>query len=71
MKLRFYGSGTIRVLDNSNQVVFESIPMPGSGGYYDINIKGSQALSLNGGTIIINGSNFSLTKIVVVKKDEY
>ena len=63
-KLRFFGSGTIRVVGNNNQAIFESIPM--SNGYCDINIDtNGKAANLKGGSIIINGSNFSLTKIVV------
>jgi len=69
-KLRFFGSGTIRVVGNNNQAIFESIPM--SNGYCDINIDNKgQAANLKGGSIIINGINgstFSLTKIVVLKK---
>lgn len=64
--LRFYGSGTIRVLDKNNSLIFDNFTMSK---YHDIeNISGSQAASLNGGTIIINGDNFKLTKIVVLKK---
>ena len=64
--LRFYGSGTIRVLDKNNSLIFDNFTMSK---YLDIeNISGSQAASLNGGTIIINGDNFKLTKIVVLKK---
>lgn len=68
--LRFFGSGTIQVVGNNNQAIFDSIPM--SNGYCDINIKtNGQAANLKGGSIIINGINgstFSLTKIVVLKK---
>ena len=65
-KLRFYGSGTIRVVNNKGQAVFENIHMPG--GYCDITVsQNSQAASLNEGTIIIDGSNFSLTKIAVLQ----
>ena len=64
--LRFYGSGTIRVLDKNNSLIFDNFTMSK---YLDIeNISGSQAASLNGGTIKINGDNFKLTKIVVLKK---
>lgn len=63
--LRFSGSGTIRVLDSSNQEIFDSFSM--SGGYRDVYISSSsQAAALNGGSIIINGSNFRLDKIVVL-----
>ena len=66
-KLRFFGSGTIRVVGNNAAEIFKSIPM--SNGYYDIDIDTKdQAANLNGGSIIINGSKFSLTKIVVLKK---
>ena len=68
--LRFYGSGTIRVIDNSSQGIFESIPMPVSGGHYDVYISNdTQAAALNAGIITISGSNgssYTLTKIVVL-----
>lgn len=64
-KLRFFGSGTIRVVGNNAAEIFKSIPM--LNGYCDINIDTKdQAANLNGGSIIINGSKFSLTKIVVL-----
>jgi hypothetical protein len=69
--LRFYGSGTIRVVDSSSQGIFESIPM--SGGYCDVYISNdTQAAALNAGIITVsgvsgsNGSSYTLTKIVVL-----
>lgn len=63
--LRFFGSGTITVAcgDNNSMSLISNRSM--SAGYVDVPITPEQASALSAG-IMIYGSNFSLTKIVVL-----
>ena len=62
--LRFYGTGTIEVLDKSNSTLIESFGM--AGGSHDIKLTQRQASGLKE-SITIRG-NFNLTKIVALDK---
>lgn len=61
--LRFYGSGTISVLCGSGSTT-ELVSGSMSAGYIEVKISNATASLLSQG-ILINGSNFKLTKIVV------
>lgn len=61
--LRFYGSGTIRVLCGSSSTT-ELVSGSMTAGYLEVPITNATASLLSQG-ILINGSNFKLTKIVV------
>lgn len=61
--LRFYGSGTISVLCGSGSTT-ELVSGSMAAGYLEVKISNAQASLLSQG-ILINGSNFKLTKIIV------
>ena len=61
--LRFYGSGTIRVLCGSGSTT-ELVSGSMAAGYLEVEISNATASLLSQG-ILINGTNFKLTKIVV------
>ena len=64
-KLRIYGSGNGDItINNSNSQVIISQNLNFSGGYVDINLDATQATELsNGPTLLVSGSNFTITKL--------
>jgi hypothetical protein len=64
--LRFYGNGTIEIIDKNNQELIESFEMVG--GSKDITLTASQASLLKESITIRGKGKFSLTKIVALDK---
>lgn len=64
--LRFYGNGTIEIIDKNNQGLIESFEMVG--GSKDITLTASQASLLKESITIRGKGDFSLTKIVALDK---
>ena len=63
--LRFYGTGSFKVLDKNNQELFSVVFV---GGSKDIKLTNYQANMLKENVTITSSSKFNLTKIVALDK---